>query len=242
MKAYQSIFIKIREQIASGSLAAERKIPTEEQLCRTYGVSRITIRQAMKMLEEKGLIERFPGRGSFVRTARQQKIVIQNNDYAGSVSRAVPGIKRKVLMFKEMDAPKHIIDKLKIDKDENCVFAERLDMQDAIPIAFDRVYIPVTYAGRVSREMLEKVDFFDVWLVRDELEFSYATEVIEAIAAGIEISKLLQIPLRSPVLLTTDIIYGVSNKPLAVFESYYNSKHIKIASTAMSRSDLKNHK
>lgn len=240
MKAYQSIFNKISRQITSGKIAQGQKIPTEEQFCKVFSVSRITVRQALKMLEDKGLIERFPGKGSFVRIARQQKVIIQNNDYAGSISRSVYNIKRKLLAFREIIAPKYILEKLQIPVYENCIFAQRIDMQGSVPIAFDRVYIPVTYAGRVSKEIFEKVDFLNIWLAQESLEFSHATELIEAMAAGMEVSRLLNMPLRSPVLLATDIIYGVGNKPLALFESVYNGKYIKIASVATNSNCLQN--
>ena len=242
MKAYQIIFNKISQQIMAGVLAQGKRIPTEEQLCETFAVSRITVRQALKMLEDKSLIERFPGRGSFVRAAKQQKVIIQNNDYAGSISRSVSNIKRKLLRYEEISAPRNILEKLRISNDENCVFAERLDMQGSTPIAFDRAYIPVTYAGRVSSKIFAEVDFLNIWLAQEDLEFSHATEVIEAMAAGMEISKLLDMTLRAPVLLATDVIYGSGNKPLAVFESFYNSKYIKIASTTTNSNCLQNQK
>ena len=240
MKAYQSIFNKISQQIMAGVLTHGKRIPTEKQLCETFAISRITVRQALKMLEDNGLIERFPGRGTFVKAAKQQKVIIQNNDYAGSISRSVSNIKRKLLKYEEISAPQHILEKLRITDDENCVFAERLDMQGSVPIAFDRVYIPVTYAGRVSNKIFAEVDFFNIWLSEECLDFSHATEVIEAMAAGSEISKVLDIALRSPVLLATDIIYGLKNRPLAVFESFYNSKYIKIASTTTNNNCLQN--
>jgi GntR family transcriptional regulator len=240
MKAYQSIFNKISQQIISGKIAQGQKIPTEEQLCELFSVSRITVRQALKMLEDKGLIVRFPGRGSFVRMAKQQKVVIRNNDYAGSISRSVPNIKRELLTFREIIAPKYIVEKLQIPDNENCIFAQRMDMQGSVSIAFDRVYIPVTYASRVSKKIFEKVDFLTLWLAQESLEFSHATELIEAMAAGVEVSRRLKMPLRSPVLLATDIIYGIGNKPLALFESFYNGKYIKIASVAASSNCLQN--
>src|SRR5712692_298719 len=56
----------LREKIMSGSFATGDRLPTESDLIHQYGVSRITVRQALTALAEEGLIERRQGRGTFV--------------------------------------------------------------------------------------------------------------------------------------------------------------------------------
>ena len=56
----------LREKILSGAFAPGDRIPTESDLIRRYGVSRITVRQALTALAGEGLIERRQGRGTFV--------------------------------------------------------------------------------------------------------------------------------------------------------------------------------
>lgn len=55
------------ERIQSGEWQAGERIPTEEQLCAAYSVSRITVRQALGRLTDRGLLVRQRGRGTFVR-------------------------------------------------------------------------------------------------------------------------------------------------------------------------------
>ncbi|HEX5325898.1 MAG TPA: GntR family transcriptional regulator, partial [Acetobacteraceae bacterium] len=64
---YRQLTELLRGQIVSGALADGARLPSEAQLGERYGVSRITIRQALADLERQGLLERTPGRGTFVR-------------------------------------------------------------------------------------------------------------------------------------------------------------------------------
>jgi GntR family transcriptional regulator len=63
---YYQLGTLLREQIESGHFAAGDQLPTETELVESYGVSRITVRQALKSLEEEGLVRREAGRGTFV--------------------------------------------------------------------------------------------------------------------------------------------------------------------------------
>lgn len=63
---YIEIAQELERQITTGRYAPGTLLPTEASLCQTYSISRFTARSALKLLEEKGLIERQQGRGSVV--------------------------------------------------------------------------------------------------------------------------------------------------------------------------------
>ncbi len=64
---YEQIASALREQILSGTLAWGDRLPTQEALSETFGVSRIVTRRALDLLETEGLIDRVQGGGAFVR-------------------------------------------------------------------------------------------------------------------------------------------------------------------------------
>ncbi|MCU6712338.1 GntR family transcriptional regulator [Paenibacillus sp. J5C_2022] len=66
---YHQIFDAVREDIEAGKYAAEQQLPTELELTKHYGVSRITVKRALEELELHGYIDRKQGSGSFVRSA-----------------------------------------------------------------------------------------------------------------------------------------------------------------------------
>lgn len=63
---YQQLADNLRQRIAAGEFRPGERLPTEAELGVQFGLSRITVRQALSVLTRHGLIERFPSRGSFV--------------------------------------------------------------------------------------------------------------------------------------------------------------------------------
>jgi GntR family transcriptional repressor for pyruvate dehydrogenase complex len=65
-RLYEQIVQQIEESIGKGELSEGSQLPPERDLARQFGVSRTAVREAIKALQEKGLVDAFPGRGTFV--------------------------------------------------------------------------------------------------------------------------------------------------------------------------------
>jgi DNA-binding LacI/PurR family transcriptional regulator len=64
---YQQIYDKLIEEVQGGTLSPGDRVPSENELTQRFGVSRITTKRALEMLYEAGLVERVPGKGTFLR-------------------------------------------------------------------------------------------------------------------------------------------------------------------------------
>jgi GntR family transcriptional repressor for pyruvate dehydrogenase complex len=65
-RLYEQIVQQVEESIHKGVLKAGDQLPPERELAQQFGVSRTAVREAVKALTEKGLVEAYPGRGTFV--------------------------------------------------------------------------------------------------------------------------------------------------------------------------------
>jgi GntR family transcriptional repressor for pyruvate dehydrogenase complex len=65
-RLYEQIVLQIEESILKGELTEGSQLPAERDLARQFGVSRTAVREAIKALQEKGLVDALPGRGTFV--------------------------------------------------------------------------------------------------------------------------------------------------------------------------------
>lgn len=71
-RLYEQIVQQIEQSIVEGRLNPGDQLPTERELAQQFGVSRTAVREAVKTLTEKGLVESFSGRGTFVTAPRPQ--------------------------------------------------------------------------------------------------------------------------------------------------------------------------
>ena len=73
-RLYEQIVQQIEESIAKGALKPGDQFPAERELAQQFGVSRTAVREAVKALREKGLVEAYPGRGTFITSGTSNSI------------------------------------------------------------------------------------------------------------------------------------------------------------------------
>jgi GntR family transcriptional regulator, transcriptional repressor for pyruvate dehydrogenase complex len=73
-RLYEQIVQQIEESIVSGSLKPGDQLPAERELAQRFGVSRTAVREAVKALREKGLVEAYSGRGTFITDGTTQAV------------------------------------------------------------------------------------------------------------------------------------------------------------------------
>jgi GntR family transcriptional regulator len=228
---YQKIYSQLRDRILQGFYAVGQKIPTERQFCSEFGVSRITTRHAIKLLQDQGLLESRQGTGTFVRGFRPPKFPILNTDYSRSVTAAVPNLNRRLHRSGQIVPPCQIADLLGNLRAQKCFFALRVDDTPEGPIAFDRVYIALPYSENLDENTLTRVDFLEAWADKERFEFSHFVETIEAVPADADAAELLHLDFGRPVLMTTDVVYSKASAVLGIFESFYHGNKVKLIST-----------
>lgn len=231
MTAYERVYGMLRKQIIEGHLASGQQVMPEKELASQYGVSRITVRHALRLLQEEGLVERFAGRGTFVRRTQPGKLTIVNNDFAGSIQEAAPGFSRKLLSREEGVPPTNIADLLGLLKGEPCLMAVRIDVLKEETLAFDRAYFPLAIAEPLDETLLSKVVFLEPWMRRAGLKGAYFKQWIDAMGADRDAAEKLNMKEGAPVLHALEVLYSDTNTPLAVFDSVYRGDRFKISTT-----------
>jgi DNA-binding GntR family transcriptional regulator len=233
-KEYNRLYSSLKADILGRHYAAGQRIPAERQLCREYGVSRITVRHALSLLEKDGLVEKFQGKGSFIKDTKPAKLPITDAGFARSVSHHAPNLYRTLLKNETIKAPVQIRNLLALQTAE-CFHALRVDVIDQSPVAFDRVYIRGRYSLNIDEELLKRIDFFEQWTEKEGITIQFYNETIEALEADDETSDILKIQPAGAVLKTTETYYKTGDIPIAVFESYYRADKVKLTSTIKNR-------
>jgi GntR family transcriptional regulator len=191
----------------------------------------------LRLLQEEGFVERFPGRGTFVRRRQPGKLTILNTDFAGSIQEAAPGVSRKLLRRTEDVPPTDVAELLGLQKGEACLMAERVDVLRREPLAYDRAYFPLPFSEPLDEALLSEVDFLEPWLRGAGLRGARFKQWIEAMGADRDAAEKLKLTEGVPVLHALEVLYDEASMPLAVFDSVYRGDRFKIATTNRWKSD-----
>src|SRR3982074_911032 len=105
-RLYQQIVQQIEESIEKGQLKPGDQLPAERELAQQFGVSRTAVREALKTLREKGLVEAYAGRGTFVtnETARSMRHTLDRMIRSGTSEGAVQLVEVREILEPEIAA------------------------------------------------------------------------------------------------------------------------------------------
>ncbi len=160
--------------IASGVWKEGDRLPPERDLCRDFDVSRSTLRQALGELEQRGLISRHQGRGTFVTRPRVQLPIIGVFSIRDAMEAHGMAMTTRVLKVEVIEASRQLASDLACLPGDELVYIERLRIGDGEPMVLDTAHLPAElFPG------LEGVDFENRSLY-EVLEGDYGRTVAEA--------------------------------------------------------------
>lgn len=191
---YREIAEELRGQIANGNLVAGQVLPSEAELSKSHSVSRVTIRKALELLRQDGLVDARQGFGWFVAIAPLKQPLAQLGTIEGQlIDWGVPTV-RKVLEFSFVPAPKEARDAFGAN---TVLQVRRVNLANGVPFARVTVWCPEELGANLSRSDVEKFSFYEAL----EVELGDATQIIGAGVASEADAQVLDIPVNSPVLV-----------------------------------------
>lgn len=212
----------IREQIEEGILAPGDLLPSERELSEKYGISRPTVRQALKELVYEGLLTREKGRGTFVAKPKLEYGFIQHfvTFYEDMAQRGYT-LKTRVLRRELQDPPKRIAKALQLKEGEKIIFIERLRFVEDEPVVWVQNHIPHHLCPGLLEEDLTDRSLYRLLTERYNLKPQWAEVSLEPVLATDRDAELLGLEPKAPVLLMENITYDVSNRPIDLFISRF---------------------
>ena len=228
-KNYLWVAEQLRNTINNKEWLSSEKIPSERTLSQEFGVARVTIRRALRVLESENRIRRMQGSGTYVNPGRSYRIPLMI-DYTGSMNTYAPDLKRELVHKELITASEYVAANLKIKQGSSVLYAERIDFNDEATVAYDKAYIPEYYTRNLTDDILAKVNFLEMWSQSGHFDIAHCKQYIEAISATDSCQKYLKLTPGAPVLKSTEYYYVTNNGIAGMFISYYNPEHILISS------------
>ena len=220
---YHQLYEILRGDILGGTWEPGDMLPPESELIEQYQVSRTTVRQVLDMLVNEGLIYRQQGRGTFVAQATVEQGLVRIISFTEDMRQRGFKPASKVLSSGLIAAPPDIAEKLEIEPGEELARLERLRLATEEPMSIEEShlvhrYCPGVlegdYASSPLREALERDH--GIRLVR-------AKQVIRAILAPRNLTRLLSIPPKSALLCIERVSYSQQDIPVEFLRIYYRA-------------------
>jgi DNA-binding GntR family transcriptional regulator len=201
----------LEDAIEDGRLPRGSRLDGEISLAGQLGISRPTMREAIKRLVEKGLLIRRRGIGTIVAPRPVRRAVALTSLY-DDLKEAGREPKTRVLSFEEVPCPPEIADQLGIPASTPVLRFERLRVAGQDPIALMKNFVPADLLGMES-DGLERVGLYE--LMREGgITPHVANQAIGARKAGAEEAELLEIEPGDPVLTMSRVAYDTNGRPI----------------------------
>ncbi|MEN3185626.1 MAG: GntR family transcriptional regulator, partial [Atribacterota bacterium] len=160
---YQQLKNILKGQILSGVFKPGDSIPPEAELCRTYGVSRITVRQAVKSLVEEGFLYRKQGKGTFVTSPKLRRRLPKLYSFSEDIMELGLKPSSKLLEQAIIEADEELVELLRLPPSDHRVNKlVRVRMANDEPILIERTLIPVYLCPDLLKEDLEKGSLYTI--------------------------------------------------------------------------------
>jgi GntR family transcriptional regulator len=211
---YQEIADALRDRVSTGELSAGRLLPSEAELSRTYGASRVTVRRALEVLREAGLVDSRQGFGWFVAADPVRQALGRLGTIESQLAAEGVHSERRVLDFRFVAAPARVRELL---GSETVLRVRRLNLADGQPFALVTVWCPERYGAELSRADVERSPFYELIGV----ELGGAVQTIGAAAASGHDAELLGVPPGSPVLRCERVTSSTAGQPVLVSEHVF---------------------
>jgi GntR family transcriptional regulator len=198
---YQQIATRLREEAVNGAYGPSGKLQSEAQLCERFGVSRITVRQALDRLEEEGTVERKQGKGTYVAGKRVRHGLDALRSFHDSLVLQGLTPEMRLLSLEPAAVPEHLRGRF-VDADGGCVLLRRLHLVDGKPIALGASYLPRAI-GALDRDAVARQPNYALLGAINGKGAAHADIAIRAEAATREVARILKVKTGVPLLVMT---------------------------------------
>jgi GntR family transcriptional regulator len=221
MPAYLQIARAIKEVLRAGHMPPGTPLPPERALCEQFGVSRMTMRQANHVLEREGLIERHPGRGTFVALHRFLKREYELRSFSEDISARGARPCSTVHSFRTIHPDLASAEFFGLPRSESLYEIQRVRFSDDTPIAFDTAELPCFLCRGLDHFNLADHSLYQILEEHYGIQFGHSLQEISAARPSRLHLRLLHMPASAAVLVVKRKTYTTNNTPIELSTTTY---------------------
>lgn len=235
---YLRAALRLRRDIVGGRLVEGQRIAPERALAEQLGVSRLTVRKALRELFDEGLIAPSVGRGWVVAGGR----VGEPPDALLSFSELgkMKGLhaSSRVVSMEVRPASVNEAELLGVVAGSELLHLERVRLLDELEIALHRVRVPLARAPRLDEREFTTESLYGVLQETYGIVPCRSDCTIEALPASADVAELLKIAPGYPILRFSQVTFDNERKPFELSQMHYRGDRYRFQATLLRRDDV----
>jgi GntR family transcriptional regulator len=230
---YYKIYEDLLNQILEGQFRDNELFPSDTELVKKYGVSRGTVREAVKILFQQGYLVREQGKGTFVTYKKIQQDPDQLIGFTELMRQHNLKPSAKVIEKEVIYPPAHVSHMMHLKPDQKVVRIVRLRFGNNQPLIIERSFFNYDLFEPILSEDIENNSIFELLYELTETRLDNAKQCIEAISAAQLEHQLLEVESGTPLLLIKRLIQTKKEEYFQYSEDVYRSDRINFATETL---------
>lgn len=221
----------IKSKISIGEWGENEKIPSETMLAEMLGISRGTIKQAIKQLSEEGILIQIHGKGTFVVKKQLESSAASNLVSIGETLHNGGGqFETKLLEMDIQASEESHHTALQLSEDEQIYYLKRLRYYEDTPVILLENHLPVKMFPELTKFNFDEDTLFNIIEREYQIKIRNGRRSFWAINAEGMTANLLEINEGTPIIFLEQITYSDGGKPIESSKVWIRSDKVKLTS------------
>lgn len=224
---YHQLAENLRARIVAGELPVGEQIPSELELSKQAGISRMTVRQAIASLVRENVLEVMPGIGTFVAEPKLSYDAARLFGFSEEMARLGRPAHSIILSQGVIHPPEGVLEGLELSAGQMTVRFYRLRYAEDVPLLLETNYVPAALCPGLESEDLVHQSFYTLLREKYRITLLYARQALEAVAANEDESRHLGVEIGAPIMLSRGVTYSDKDQPVEYFKVAYRGDKFK---------------
>ena len=217
---YIKIHNDIKKKIEAGKWKVGQRIPAERELANVFGVSRMTLRQAVSTLVDEGILERKAGSGTYVASQKVQEKVSGVTSFTDLMEAQGKKPSSKTIAYHVGEPSLSEMERLNIEQYDLVLRMERIRFADEIPICYETATIPEKIVHNFSKAEITK-SLYNTLEEKAGLVIGRADQTVSAMLASEKVAEYLDIKRGDAILRLHQLSYLQDDTPFEYVRTQY---------------------
>ncbi|HGJ65198.1 TPA: GntR family transcriptional regulator [bacterium] len=207
-KLYLQLYEILKKKIESGEWQVGTQIPTEEDLCNMFSVSRATVRTAVLELVRHGYLKRQQGKGTFIYRNTISNGISMLTNFRESMLEEAANLTTNVLARTVMMPIDELDVKLNIPPDKHVIYIKRLQLKDNEPLIIQESFIPYHICPLLLEEDIARNSLIDIIEKKYGIRITKVRNLIDIGYLNADEARIFGLPEATASLIMMQLYYS----------------------------------